>query len=428
MAHDGVDDAQYARIRSFPFVRIDRFLASFADELDSAAKRRAWLTRLAAHDREARAVEMTNLGDAPGTPLVGELNDCRTALLAKLLQDTEGFERLRQRATVADDYADWKRWLGMYPLSSRFVLASVARLQQREAPQWSPTDGALDANIYAIPPPPPSAARLSNARDALGIPILAPNHTRALLSHHAPQWIVETTGGHDEIGAAGWRSGRPYIDARHPAAYTHIAFTRFGGDVLTQLVYVVWFSARPRTQPFDILGGKLDGITWRVTLDRDGEPLTYDAMHTCGCYHMFFPTAKLRGRDHAQNAEEPLWVPISLASTNTSRLALHIASGTHYIRGLSEALAEAPAGTQPLELRDYTELRTMPTDANGNRSLFGADGIVAGSERRERWLLWPMGIASPGAMRQWGHHATAFVGRRHFDEAHLIERYFERAR
>jgi hypothetical protein len=37
-----------------------------------------------------------------------------------------------------------------------------------------------------------------------------------------------------------------------------------------------------------------------------------------------------------------------------------------------------------------------------------------------------MGIPSAGAMRQWGHHATAFVGRRHFDEPFLIERYFER--
>jgi hypothetical protein len=27
-------------------------------------------------------------------------------------------------------------------------------------------------------------------------------------------------------------------------------------------------------------------------------------------------------------------------------------------------------------------------------------------------------------MRQWGRHATAFVGRRHFDDARLMERYF----
>jgi hypothetical protein len=35
-----------------------------------------------------------------------------------------------------------------------------------------------------------------------------------------------------------------------------------------------------------------------------------------------------------------------------------------------------------------------------------------------------MGIASAGAMRQWGHHATAFVGRRHFDDADLLEKRF----
>jgi hypothetical protein len=35
-----------------------------------------------------------------------------------------------------------------------------------------------------------------------------------------------------------------------------------------------------------------------------------------------------------------------------------------------------------------------------------------------------MGIASAGAMRQWGRHATAFVGRRHFDDADLLERRF----
>jgi hypothetical protein len=39
-------------------------------------------------------------------------------------------------------------------------------------------------------------------------------------------------------------------------------------------------------------------------------------------------------------------------------------------------------------------------------------------------LFWPLGIRAAGAMRQWGRHATAFVGRRHFDEALLLDRYF----
>lgn len=36
-----------------------------------------------------------------------------------------------------------------------------------------------------------------------------------------------------------------------------------------------------------------------------------------------------------------------------------------------------------------------------------------------------MGIQRAGAMRQWGRHATAFVGRRHFDDAELLEKRFE---
>jgi hypothetical protein len=52
---------------------------------------------------------------------------------------------------------------------------------------------------------------------------------------------------------------------------------------------------------------------------------------------------------------------------------------------------------------------------------------VQGSERGERVYFWPMGIREPGAMRIWGRHATAFVGRRHFDDPDLLERYFRRA-
>jgi len=49
----------------------------------------------------------------------------------------------------------------------------------------------------------------------------------------------------------------------------------------------------------------------------------------------------------------------------------------------------------------YDELRSMQRMGESARSAFGPDGIIAGSERAERFLFWPMGIASPGAMRQW---------------------------
>ena len=37
------------------------------------------------------------------------------------------------------------------------------------------------------------------------------------------------------------------------------------------------------------------------------------------------------------------------------------------------------------------------------------------------------GSESAGAMREWGRHATALIGRRQFDDADLIERRFQLA-
>ena len=80
---------------------------------------------------------------------------------------------------------------------------------------------------------------------------------------------------------------------------------------------------------------------------------------------------------------------------------------------------------QSYSLKPYNELRSIKT-AQGFVNLFGLNGIVKGSERGERFLLWPSGIRSPGAMRQWGRHATAFVGRRHFDDVDLLDKYYWR--
>ena len=102
---------------------------------------------------------------------------------------------------------------------------------------------------------------------------------------------------------------------------------------------------------------------------------------------------------------------------------LRIESATHYLAGVD--IAKAEDSLVRYSLRPYDRLRSLPAPQGGRRSLFGADGLVAGTERLERFLFWPMGIASAGAMRQWGRHATAFVGRRHFDDPELIEQRFD---
>ena len=68
-------------------------------------------------------------------------------------------------------------------------------------------------------------------------------------------------------------------------------------------------------------------------------------------------------------------------------------------------------------LVDYGQLRSLPRHQDGRASMFDQDGLGIGTERLERFILWPTGVLSPGAMRQWGHHAVAFVGTRHFDNS-----------
>ncbi len=120
--------------------------------------------------------------------------------------------------------------------------------------------------------------------------------------------------------------------------------------------------------------------------------------------------------------EEWLFAPQSLPRVaEGERPLLRIASGTHYIERVT--LVQGSDSLARYELRPYSDLRSLFRFAT-RASAFGPDGLVPGSERAERLRYWPMGIASAGAMRQWGRQATAFIGRRHFDDADLFEKRF----
>ena len=57
----GVRDAEAAKVSGFPYLRVNRFLASFRREPMERARRDAWVERMRALDRQARWVELANL-------------------------------------------------------------------------------------------------------------------------------------------------------------------------------------------------------------------------------------------------------------------------------------------------------------------------------------------------------------------------------
>ena len=433
----GVRDAQYTRVPGFPHLRVDRLLASLrsrAAQDDQAL--RAFAERLAELDLESRGHELRNLSalneHARGQTL-RRAGDCAKLLRDADLASANARSALLSAASVPDDYSTPRRFLGLYALTKIPFAAGVRRWQREtlEAFQREP-GGQLNRVRYAPPaaaPLPRNAAAGLLARaafDPLGQPVLSARELDRLAAAYAPSFEVEIGADHDRFGWLRWRRGTsfPQVEAAEPTVYVHSAYTRYRGQVLLQLVYTIWFPERPRRGAVDLLAGRLDAVVWRVTLAPDGEPLVYDSIHACGCFHLFFPTPRARPRPPPDRYEEWAFVPQSLPRVaEDERPVLTIASGTHYVERVG--LVRGADSVVRYAFRSYGELRSMPRTAGEHASAFGPDGLVPGSERLERFLFWPMGIVSSGAMRQWGRHATAFVGRRHFDDADLFERRFE---
>ncbi len=445
----GVEDGMAARVAGFQHLRASRFLASYAHGALDPAQFAEWVKRMRALGTQAYAIELANLPEGFAAQLTRELQEvapqygsagvavkeCAARLAAADTADPTRQALLREAVRVPDDYLEWQRVIGFYWLTRIPFAQGIQRWHDSVRETFAqplealPVTGQL--RRYAPPPGRLSSAQVAGileraSNNPLRIPLPAGDEREALFRAFAPEYEIDTAGEADRPGALGWHgAGVPQVDPDRPIVYRRMSHTRYAGRVLLQLDYALWFPERPREGSWDLLGGHLDGLLWRVTLVPDGTPWVFDSIHQCGCYHEFFPTVRARLRPLPRTLDETAFVPQTLPALDASgRIVLRIAAGTHYLqRVLVRRTMDAPA--VEYVFADDDELRSLPQPGGGRRSAFRPDGIVAGSERRERYLFWPMGIPEPGAMRQWGRHATAFIGHRHFDDADLFERYFE---
>ena len=482
----GVRDGGAHRLADYPFLRSDRLLASFGEEVarDPLALK-AWVARLAELDRQARAVELGNLplqfvpllsairlspivtaATYDKQPISATTQRCASlaeAVLIKTLLAPEaeaGRRKLVAQAQVPDDYSALKRALGLYPLTRQPFFSGVQRWQQSAAGKFSAT-AQIDPKAPPVtryrpagePATPLQVTEIFAKRqpDALGMARLSAKDEAALLRAYAPDLEIETGGDFDRFGPLLWAAASPAdaarpgaaasptVDTRQPVMYQRLAYTRHHGQTLLQLLYSVWFPERPLAPGIDLLGGKLDSVVLRLTLAPDGTPWLYDSIHSCGCYHLFFTTPGAVPRPAPQASVEWAFVPATMPALAVGqRVVMRLASGSHYVEGLRalgaklldkpDTAAPQPAASHYTLMNDEA-LRALPVagaPSGVTRSAFWPNGIVPGTERGERLLFWPMGIDSAGAMRQWGRQPTAFVGRRHFDDADLLQQRFDR--
>ena len=437
----GVLDSGEFRIKNYPYLRVNRFLASFNEEVVDADTFAAWVDRMQVLDQDARKYEIANLpasvaadlnAGADRAGLYQKVVACGDMLKAADFKSVEHQQGLKKSVAVPDEYITPRRVLGIYPLTSMFIYRGVsiwhkeARKSYSAQPpeHWQSTryHPAQNIDISAV-----LQTIQSVKDDALGIPVYSNEARQALFRFYAPVWEVQLESEDDRIGAPMWTAkGDLAVDTKRPLTYTLLSFTRFGQEILTQLNYIIWFPARPKKSALDIYGGFLDGVNYRVTLDIDYEPLLYETVHNCGCYYKAYPTNGLRIREKIDYAEPPLILQAPVVNHSRAFMTIAMERQTHYVQHLYASPRKLPSMPALYSTVDYEQLRSLLFSTDDRKSMFSPNSIAPGSERSERYILWPTGVLSPGAMRQWGRHAVAFMGRRHFDDPFFMDRMFLR--
>ncbi len=451
VGQERAQDAEAHNVPGFPYLRVSRFLASFRGEVADPVRLADWVERLRQLDRQGRYVETASLMSYGVAVAMSEseIDACGRLLMAVDLASAEARSVLVDVAVVPDHYTLWKRVLGLYPLSRIGAAWGFRRWQEdnlttfghgfKAAPAGSFTLYFPDSSVTPFTRSEVAALVDASRNNTLGIADIKGAELERLLYTYAPLWRLQTQTSSDRIGKPYWAvsSGveKIQIDHSEVPVYARLAHARFRGEILPQLVYQIWLPERPKKGAFDLLGGSLDSVVWRVTLGLDGAPLVYDTMHACGCYQLYFPVPPIRRKpmpeddDLREEALVPLVAPIL---DEGQRMVVQLATDSHYVSDIySDSVLPQTDPSKTYGIHFGTDvpdeaMRLAPYgEAGRRRSLYGPDGVIRQSRRLERFTLWPMGVKSPGAMRQWGTHATAFVGKRHFDDPYLMEAAFE---
>ncbi len=447
----------------FPYLRSNRFLASFAEGL-SEPEMSGWLVQLNQLAVEALVIEWQQMPevqrrdfvddtDKPRRALIQELQGCGVLLVTDLLQNPQQWPLVVEQSQVPDHYSILKRSLGLYPLIKPFfkqgVSGEIERLQSERKVYRDQVVGVAGreisyrANAF-VDKPSDAHSTFELSQDILGIPQLTSVQRQNLLAQWRPQWLIEKTQAlpqsFNRPGRVEWSTDKlhPIVDITDPVQYEFVGFGRWQGQTTIQLNYSVWFSERPVEGAWDLLAGHLDAVFWRVHLTLDGQLLAFDSIHGCGCWYQLYPASGfevasvdkgaepfLIGRIESQSrsTEPEDNVAAQLSAQLSTSIQLHIRARDHQLMAVSagpDSSSRRGNEMKKIAVADFEELYGLPIFSGGYRSLFDAEGLVPASVRAERWLFWPMGIASPGAMRAPGTHAIAFVGRRHFDAPDLL--------
>jgi hypothetical protein len=440
----GVRDAAAFRIEGVPYLRYNRFLAALKNRPLSPPQRETWLRRMGALDAASRKKEIANLPESEIDKLLNEFAagtgrnglirytaECADRLMTADTDPAGNSPSFADRIEAPEEYSSILRTVGLYPVTSLPVKYLTERVHRRIRARYDTPPGKLEmrGKLIAYGPGKESDSGPGALdgyrhlrRGRLGIPDLSGGAAKRLAAALAPIFLQDVASDIDRPGRIVWGEKGAEVDLAQPVVYYYFTDALVKEEPLLQINYVVWYSGRRDPAPM-IEWGHLDGLTVRVTLDSDGEPIMVDAMNNCGCYHLFFPSRAHVGKAIPDDAGLYPFVPAALPDGYPrDRLILRVNSGWHQVEHI---ITDPGLHTVPYRLLPYERLESIPKIGGGAESLFTPDGIAKGSGRIEPLILFPMGIPDVGSMRQRGHHPIKLVGRGYFDDPLLFQRHFE---
>ncbi|MBL4572382.1 MAG: hypothetical protein JKY86_04825 [Gammaproteobacteria bacterium] len=436
VGRDGVTNASTPALPFYPLLHSNRFLHSLSHSAESSGEVSQWALLLAELAIETREAENKNLSTPWDNSSLKELADCSRAIAreSQYEKDRSAVLSTVQQSEFPAHYLQFRQALGALSVLRPFLKQRILALHTDERRWFLEEESFMRRIHYEIDAEPPVTGSVASsvadwmkaayASNELALPLLQESELDSLFVEHAPRLQIEFADDNDQIGAVEWVDNQISISSAKPTVYTLSSMTQFEGRKLLQLNYVFWFAARKPTALIDLYSGIVDSIIWRVTLDEDGQVLLYDSIHSCGCYHKFFLASDNLIVKSQPTSQEPVNIFELDASTTHNGLTLSITANEHYIVGVDSTLPNAQGESLLYGIRPYDLLHNLNSGGR-NRSLFDDQGLITGSERLERFTLWPTGILSVGTMRQWGTHATGFIEEQHFDDADLLEQYFQ---
>lgn len=420
----GVRDAEFYRVPGYPYLRTDRLLATFRHQVHGLNDVSEWMRRMRELDQDSRDFEYANLGigELEASLLRDRFLNCGRILADIELQDPKAWERLLELVVPQDAYSGAARFVGLHALRVPGIRSRASTLHQRMAqeqvrPPNPQPPGALEWRARLTEDPAMVEQAVSSIQfNVLGFPNLYGSQWRALVETHAPH--LRLASQDDGPVTPEWTADGIGADPSRPIMSYQIGYTRFGGSLLVQITYWTWFASQKASCCTPI-----DGLVWRVTLDRRLEPMIYESVHPSGADHRWYPARPIQFR--RDDMSEESFVSPEMAPARDP--VLWIETGTHRLVRVSDAGA-APSSpsirTPSFALQPYEDLYTLPLPDGGTRSLFGPDGLISESQGHDTMAGWSSGITRPGALRQAGHHAIGYITRRHFDDPDLMEATF----